>query len=137
MLRNHRFDITYNMDFAGVIEHCQKVPRVGQDSTWITPEMKAAYIRLHELGQAQSVEAWLDGQLVGGMYGVDVGHVFSGESMFSLVPNASKIALITFIQDFAACGGQLFDCQVHSEHLESLGAEEIGREEYLKILSGQ
>lgn len=134
IFRNHTFEISYNQDFAGVINHCKHVPRDGQDGTWITKEMKAAYVRLHELGHAKSIEVWEQGRLVGGMYGINLGNVFSGESMFSLVSNASKIALITFIRDFQNSGGQLFDCQVHSEHLAGFGAEEIPREGYLKFL---
>jgi leucyl/phenylalanyl-tRNA--protein transferase len=134
IFRNHTFEVTYNKNFSGVIEHCKHVPREGQDGPWITKEMKAAYIRLHELGHAKSIEVWQEGRLVGGMYGIDLGNVFSGESMFSLVSNASKIALISFIQDFSQRGGKLFDCQVHSEHLASFGAEEIPRADYLTYL---
>lgn len=134
ILRNHNYKITFNQNFVGVINHCKTVPREGQAGTWITKEMKAAYIRLHELGHAKSVEVWENDRLVGGIYGVDLGKVFSGESMFSLVSNASKIALITFLQNFAQTGGQLFDCQIHSDHMEVMGAENISREEYLRIL---
>jgi len=134
ILRNHPFRISYNEAFEEVITHCQQVGRKGQEGTWITEEMKSAYMQLHTLGHAVSVEVWDNDRLVGGMYGVDLCDVFSGESMFSLVPNASKIALITFIQDFAERGGKLFDCQVHSNHMVTLGAEEIPREEYLSYL---
>ena len=137
ILRNHSFDITYNKDFRGVIEHCSTVERADQNGTWITPEMKEAYLWLHELGHATSVEVWKDGQLAGGMYGVDLGKVFCAESMFTLVPNASKVGLITFIQDFATRGGQLIDCQIHSEHMAYLGAREIGREVYLHYLNSR
>ena len=134
IFRNHSFTVTFNQDFEGVINHCKHVPREGQEGTWITKEMKAAYVRLHELGHAKSVEVWQEERLVGGMYGIQLGNVFSGESMFSLVSNASKIALITFIQNFAQQGGQLFDCQIHSDHMEAMGAENISRDEYLRIL---
>lgn len=134
-LRKELFSVTFNQDFEGVIARCKQVAREGQEGTWITDEMELAYIRLHELGHAKSVEVWKEGQLVGGMYGVDLGTVFCGESMFSLETNASKVALITFMQKFQEDGGQLFDCQVHSEHLVSLGAEEIPRAEFLTYLS--
>ncbi|MEP0986575.1 leucyl/phenylalanyl-tRNA--protein transferase [Ekhidna sp.] len=126
--------VTFNQDFEGVIAACKKMPREGQQGTWITDEMELAYIRLHELGYAQSIEVWKENELVGGMYGVDLGSVFCGESMFSTVSNASKLALITFIKKFKQDGGKLFDCQVHSEHMVTMGAEEISRKEYLKFL---
>ncbi|WP_421763054.1 leucyl/phenylalanyl-tRNA--protein transferase [Ekhidna sp.] len=126
--------VTFNQDFEGVIAACKKMPREGQQGTWITDEMELAYIRLHELGHAQSIEVWKENELVGGMYGVDLGSVFCGESMFSTVSNASKLALITFIKKFKQDGGKLFDCQVHSEHMVTMGAEEISRKEYLTFL---
>lgn len=131
VLNQKVFRVTYNEDFEGVITHCKKTPRKGQQGTWITEEMKAAYIQLHQLGYAKSVEVWKEGELVGGMYGVDLGGIFCGESMFSKVSNASKVALITFMQKFEKEGGRLFDCQVHSDHLVTLGAEEIPREEFM------
>lgn len=135
VIRRGEFEITMNTDFAGVIEHCARVKRKGQRGTWITDEMKRAYIHLHQLGHALSVEARQNGELVGGLYGVKVlgsrGAVFCGESMFSLVPNASKAAFTTLLQmqQFA-----IIDCQVYTEHLESLGARMISRDEYLKYL---
>ncbi|MEP1033711.1 leucyl/phenylalanyl-tRNA--protein transferase [Ekhidna sp.] len=134
VLNSDELKVTFNQDFEGVIAQCKKVPREGQKGTWITDEMQLAYIRLYELGHAKSVEVWKGEALVGGMYGVDMGKVFCGESMFSLVSNASKLALIRFIQEFQKEGGQLFDCQVHSEHLVSMGAENIDRTEFLKYL---
>ena len=131
VLNQKVFRVTYNEDFEGVITHCKKTPRKGQQGTWITEEMKAAYIQLHQLGHAKSVEVWKEDELVGGMYGVDLGGIFCGESMFSKVSNASKVALITFMQKFEKEGGRLFDCQVHSDHLVTLGAEEIPREEFM------
>ncbi len=131
VLNQKVFRVTYNEDFEGVITHCKKTPRKGQQGTWITEEMKAAYIKLHQLGHAKSVEVWKEDELVGGMYGVDLGGIFCGESMFSKVSNASKVALITFMQKFEKEGGRLFDCQVHSDHLVTLGAEEIPREEFM------
>ena len=134
VMNGQELTVTFNEDFEQVIAHCKKTPRAGQEGTWITDEMQLAYIRLHELGHARSVEVWKQNELVGGMYGVDLGKVFCGESMFSLVSNASKLALISFIQKFKSEGGELFDCQVHSEHLVTLGAEEISREQFLAYL---
>ncbi len=134
VLNSDELKVTFNQDFEGVISKCKKVPRSGQEGTWITDEMQLAYIRLYELGKAKSVEVWKDGELVGGMYGVHLGKVFCGESMFSLVSNASKLALIRFIQNFENSGGELFDCQVYSEHLLSMGAENIDRVAFLKYL---
>lgn len=134
-LKKGVFNVTFDQDFKGVIAQCRQMPREGQEGTWITDEMELAYIRLHELGHAKSVEVWKNDVLVGGMYGVDLGPVFCGESMFSKESNASKVALISFVQKFKSEGGQLFDCQVHSNHVETLGAEEISRKEFLKWLN--
>jgi leucyl/phenylalanyl-tRNA--protein transferase len=114
-----------------VIAACSTAPREGQDGTWITDDMKAAYNKLHAEGHAHSVEVWEHNELVGGIYGVQVGHVFCGESMFSRASNASKTALIHLCQS-----GQfeLIDCQVHTEHLESMGAKMISREQYMTVL---
>lgn len=132
VLRNSDFEITVNKDFESVISHCSKIKRDGQKGTWITENMKSAYIKLHELGYAKSVEVWLDNKLVGGLYGIDVNNgVFCGESMFSLVSNASKVGFITFIQN---SNYKLIDCQVYTNHLESLGAQDISRDEFLKYL---
>lgn len=133
VLRRQVFRITYNQAFASVIERCSAIPRAGQDGTWITKEMKNAYIRLHEAGFATSVECWKDGVLVGGLYGVRIGSFFFGESMFADVSNASKTAFITFVQQHAN-EIQMIDCQVHTEHLASLGAVFISREEFLEII---
>ncbi|MFK7952851.1 MAG: leucyl/phenylalanyl-tRNA--protein transferase [Ekhidna sp.] len=135
ILKKEEFKVTFNRDFEGVISQCKQVFREGQEGTWITEEMKEAYINLFELGHAKSVEVWKEEKLVGGMYGVDLGKVFCGESMFSTVSNASKVALISFVEKFKKEGGQLFDCQVHSYHLETLGAEEISRKEFMKWLN--
>ncbi|MVN92525.1 leucyl/phenylalanyl-tRNA--protein transferase [Mucilaginibacter aquatilis] len=131
VLRSGKFKATSNTAFENVIEACSAVPRAGQDGTWITEEMKAAYIGLHKLGYAHSYEIWQDDTLVGGLYGVKVGKVFCGESMFSKVSNASKAALIKLC---ATTEYVLIDCQVHTEHLESMGARFISRQEYLKEL---
>jgi leucyl/phenylalanyl-tRNA--protein transferase len=131
VLRSGSFRVTWNTVFASVIENCAAVHRKDQDGTWITSEMKAAYIRLHELGAAHSVEVWQESQLVGGLYGIIVNRVFCGESMFSLMPNASKAAFITLCQSGRF---SLIDCQVPNDHLMSLGAELMAREDYLKVL---
>jgi len=131
-LRNTDFSITVNKAFREVITECSNAYRVGQAGTWITEEMIVSYTKLHQLGYATSVEVWQHDQLVGGLYGVDLGNgVFCGESMFAKVSNASKAAFITFIQN---TNYKLIDCQVYTQHLESLGAEEIGRDAFLKYL---
>lgn len=134
VLRSKRFQVTYNQAFEQVIDQCARIVREGQQGTWILPEMKAAYISLHEHGYAHSVEVWEQDQLVGGLYGVKVGNVFGGESMFSKVSNASKVALISLAEDF---GISLIDCQVHSAHLESMGATLMPQEEFLAIIQHQ
>ncbi len=126
-----RFDVTFDTCFADVIEECSTVERKDQDGTWITADMKAAYIQLHHEGHAHSIEIWQNDVLVGGMYGVAVGDVFCGESMFSKVSNASKIAVITLCQSGKY---KLLDCQVHSDHMESMGARMIARKEYMAML---
>lgn len=131
VLTSGQFKVTADTCFADVIEACSAVPREGQDGTWITEEMKAAYVQLHQLGFAHSIEVWEQERLVGGLYGVAVGDVFCGESMFSLVSNASKTALIHICRSGAF---KIIDCQVHSDHLESMGAQMISREEYIRIL---
>jgi leucyl/phenylalanyl-tRNA--protein transferase len=132
VLRSGKFTVTYDTCFADVIKSCSAAFRKDQDGTWITNDMIEAYIRLHQLGYANSVEVWADNELVGGLYGVQVGQVFCGESMFAKVSNASKTALISLCQTGKY---QLIDCQVHTEHLESLGAGMIGREEYMECLN--
>lgn len=131
VLRSGRFGVTYDQSFAEVIDACSTINRKDQPGTWITTDMKNAYIRLHKEGHAHSVEVWEDEKLVGGLYGVQIGGVFCGESMFSKVSNASKVALISLCN---ANKYRLIDCQVYTEHLESLGAKMISREEYLRIL---
>lgn len=131
VLNSNRFKVTVDTCFADVIEACSAVPRKGQDGTWITADMKAAYINLHQLGHAHSIEVWQGDDLVGGMYGVAVGNVFCGESMFSKVSNASKMALISLIRSGRY---KLLDCQVQSDHLESMGARMISRREYMAML---
>jgi leucyl/phenylalanyl-tRNA--protein transferase len=131
VLRSGKFRVTYDTHFEEVIAACSAAERKGQDGTWIIPEMKEAYLRLHYEGYAHSVEVWEDSQLAGGLYGVEIGNVFCGESMFSKASNASKTALIHMCQSGKY---SLIDCQVHTEHLESMGARMISREEYMNIL---
>lgn len=126
------FTVTYNRAFEAVIENCAAIPREGQIDTWITPEMKRAYLHLHELGVALSVEVWQDNHLVGGLYGIVQKRIFCGESMFSKVSNASKVALIQLIRDFSQF--ELIDCQIMNPHLESLGARLIPRKEFETFL---
>ncbi len=129
-----RFSVTRNQAFADVIRACSAIPRKEGQGTWITGEMQDAYIRLHLLGHAHSVEVWKEGELAGGLYGVEVNSVFCGESMFSRESNASKIALISLCRNG---GYRMIDCQVYTAHLESLGAQMISRAEYLAILHEQ
>jgi len=131
ILRSGRFTVTMNKSFNEVIEACSSVERSGQDGTWITDDMKAAYKKLHTEGHAHSVEVWEQDKLVGGFYGVPVNSVFCGESMFSRVSNASKAALIWLCN---AGLYQLIDCQVYTEHLESMGAQMISRAAYMDVL---
>lgn len=132
VLRNSDFEVTVNRDFEAVINQCSLIKRDGQPGTWITKNMINAYIELHKLGYAKSVEVWKEEKLVGGFYGVDLKNgVFCGESMFYKVSNASKAAFITFVKN---TNYKLIDCQVYTQHLESLGAEEIPRADFLKYL---
>lgn len=134
LLNQNKFRITFNQNFSDVIAGCQQVERIGQDGTWISKDIIESYTKLHEMGIAKSVEVWQNEELVGGLYGIDLGHVFCGESMFSKLPNASKIAFVTLIQYLKENNYKLLDCQVHNDHLEKLGAIEISRETFMKIL---
>ncbi|HDZ05204.1 hypothetical protein LCGC14_0082710 [marine sediment metagenome] len=134
VIRDNKFKLTVNTCFKEVLEYCSSVPREGQDGTWITEEMKNAYIELHNRGIAKSYEVWEKDKLVGGLYGVDLGHIFCGESMFSLTSNASKFAFIKLAQELQAKEYNIIDCQLHTDHLESLGAKEISRKEFVKFL---
>ena len=134
MLNRNSFSVTFNQNFRDVISYCQKVKRDGQNGTWITNEMIEAYCKLNELGIAKSVEVWLNDKLVGGLYVIDLGHVFCGESMFSLVSNASKVAFIALVEQLKEKNYKLLDCQVYNPHLESLGCREIKRNEFMRIL---
>ena len=135
ILRSGKFRVTYNQNFEEVVRNCSTIKRKGEDGTWITNEMITAYKKLHDLGYAKSVEVWNGDHLVGGLYGVDLGHVFCGESMFSKESNASKVAFISLVKDLIHKNYQLIDCQVYTDHLASLGAEEIPRDEFLKVLN--
>lgn len=133
-IRKQSLQFTINQAFAEVVENCEKVERKDQDGTWITKAVRLAYIELFKTGKALSAEAWQDGELAGGLYGVLMGKVFFGESMFSRVSNASKFAFIQLVEKLKADGIQLIDCQVHTTHLESLGAEMIPRHQFQKLL---
>ena len=135
VLASGQFTLTKNTCFEEVLLQCATVKRLGQQGTWITEDMKKAYLELHETGLAKSYEVWQKGVLVGGLYGVDLGHVFCGESMFSTVSNASKFAFIHLAQELESKNYRVIDCQLHTKHLESLGAEEIPRNEFIKLLS--
>ncbi|XOV78382.1 MAG: leucyl/phenylalanyl-tRNA--protein transferase [Aestuariibacter sp.] len=133
-LKNSSFQVTINNAFVDVIHACSSVPR--QDKgTWITEEMVVAYCKLHEAGHAHSVEVWQENTLVGGLYGVAVGRVFCGESMFHLRSNASKLAFHTLVQYLTAQGCTFLDCQMQTQHLSSVGAEEISRAKFLALLT--
>jgi leucyl/phenylalanyl-tRNA--protein transferase len=134
ILNQNCFSVTFNQEFRQVISNCQKVKRKGQKGTWITNEMIEAYCKLNEMGIAKSVEVWQNNELVGGLYGVDLGHVFCGESMFSKVSNASKVGFIALTNQLKSTNYKLLDCQVYNEHLESLGCREIDRTEFMKFL---
>ena len=125
------FTFTINKAFAKVIHHCKEIKRVGQEGTWITDEVEKAYVKLHELGYAHSAEVWKEGELVGGVYGIKLGKVFFGESMFSKVSNASRFGFITYVQQLKEEGIELIDCQVYTEYLESLGAKMVDRKDFL------
>ena len=134
VLQNGKYRFTTNRAFEQVIGNCKTVSRRGQDGTWISPAMQKAYIILHKLGYAHSAETWQDGELIGGLYGIRLGNLFFGESMFSLKPNASKFAFINYVRQLQKENVQLIDCQLHTNHLESLGARMIPRELFTQIL---
>ncbi len=136
IMRCNKFTFTQNLRFEEVVDNCAKVQRKGQEGTWITPKMKLAYLKLFEKGFAKSFEAWQGNQLVGGLYGVDLGNVFCGESMFSTQANASKFAFVKMVEALEKKNYKLIDCQVHTDHLESLGAELISRDAFMEFLKG-
>ncbi len=137
ILRKGEFTITENKAFKEVIRHCKTIERKDEEGTWITDDMEKAYIKLHELGHAKSIEVWFYNaeqqkqELIGGLYGIELGKIFCGESMFSKMSNASKVAFIHLIQ---SNNYKLIDCQVYTDHLASLGAREIERDEFLAII---
>jgi len=135
VLQNGKYRFTINRAFTQVIQNCKTVTRNGQDGTWISPAMQKAYTTLHELGYAHSAETWQDGELVGGLYGIRLGKIFFGESMFSLKSNASKFAFINYVRYLQKEDVQLIDCQLHTNHLESLGARMIPREDFVEMLT--
>jgi leucyl/phenylalanyl-tRNA--protein transferase len=137
ILNRNVFKVTFNQNFRDVISNCQNIERDGQNGTWITNDMIEAYCKLHELGIAKSVEVWQDAVLVGGLYGIDLGHIFCGESMFSKVSNASKVAFIALVNHLKTENYQLLDCQVYNPHLESLGCREIERADFMEILKSK
>ena len=136
-IRSEKFKITFNTSFSEVIENCAAIKREGQAGTWITSEMEKAYIDFHQKGHAVSVEVWQQDELVGGLYGIDLPEkkVFCGESMFTKVSDASKVGFYYLVQFLKEKNYKLIDCQVYTQHLERLGAEEISREEFLQYLN--
>jgi leucyl/phenylalanyl-tRNA--protein transferase len=130
-MRKRPYELRLDTAFARVIAACKTTPRPGQDGTWITRDIQASYTELHRRGYAHSAEAWDGEKLVGGLYGVALGAIFFGESMFALAPDASKIAFVGLVRQLAAWGFTLVDCQVHTEHLARFGAEEWPRRRYL------
>lgn len=135
VLRKKQFEVTFNKAFDQVVEACAKVKRFGQNGTWITPGLMQVYSTLHTQGYAHSVEVWEEGSLVGGLYGIDLGTIFCGESMFSKSSNASKVALIFLVKELKKNKYELIDCQVPTQHLASMGAEPISRTKFLSFLS--
>lgn len=137
LLKKGLFQVTFDTAFSEVVDNCATIRRNGQNGTWITPEMKQAYLQLHEMGVARSVEVWQEEQLVGGLYGIYLKEkkIFCGESMFAKVSNASKYGFIYLVQKLQKEDLKVIDCQIYTPHLESLGAEEISRTEFLKFLT--
>jgi leucyl/phenylalanyl-tRNA--protein transferase len=131
------YEIRFDTAFARVIAACKSTPRPGQDGTWITGDMERAYVRLFDEGYGHSIETWQDGELVGGLYGVSLGRVFFGESMFSRKPNASKVALVHLAETLARWGFPLIDAQVPTPNTLALGAQEWPRERFLRVLTGE
>lgn len=133
LIKKERFECSFDQAFASVIEACAK-DRDGQDGTWITDAMKEAYQLLHEQGHAHSIEVWEDDELVGGLYGIAIGQFYFGESMFSQRANASKVGFVYLTEQLKQWGYQYIDCQVQTNHLESLGAYEVSREQFVSYL---
>lgn len=133
-IRRTPYEVRVDTDFLGVVRHCQHTPRPGQDGTWITEEVVRGYCTLHERGIAHSIEAYEEGRLVGGLYGVAVGRSFCGESMFAHRPDASKVAVVTLLGNLRQLGFHFVDCQVYTEHMERFGAQQWPRSTYLAAL---
>lgn len=134
LLNRNEFDFTINKAFKEVIAQCKKIHRPGQQGTWITPEIEKAFLKMHQLGYAHSAEVWKKDELAGGFYGVKLGKVFFGESMFSKISNASRYAFIKYMEHLKQEGIELIDCQVYTEYLESFGARMITGKEFAKLL---
>ena len=134
LLNRNEFNLTINKAFAQVIHQCKKIVRPGQEGTWITDEVEKAFIKMYELGYANSAEVWKNNELVGGLYGIKLGKIFFGESMFSKISNASRFAFIKYIEQLRQEGIKLIDCQVYTEYLESFGARMIPGKEFQKLL---
>lgn len=134
LMNKGRYRLSLNEDFEGVISNCSQL-RIDEDGAWLGPDMMAAYTELHHQGFAASVEVWEGERLVGGLYGVNIGTAFFGESMFSLVPSASKLALIHLAHIMKETGGSIIDCQFHTPHLESMGGRYISYNEYMQLIS--
>jgi leucyl/phenylalanyl-tRNA---protein transferase len=134
LIRKQEFQFTINQAFGDVISKCKTVSRRGQDGTWISDDIRRAYSSLHSDGYAHSAETWLNGELVGGLYGIRMGSIFFGESMFSTTSNASKFAFIHYVQQLREEGVVLIDCQIYTQHLESLGGRMIDRKDFIAIL---
>ena len=135
LFKKNAFEFTTNKAFSQVIHLCKETKRPGQQGTWITDEVEKAYCRMHDLGFAHSAEVWTKGELIGGLYGIKLGKIFFGESMFSKVSNASRFAFINYVQQIKEEGMELIDCQVYTEYLESFGARMVPREEFIKLLN--
>lgn len=134
ILNQNIFTVTFNQDFKSVILNCQKSKRKDQDATWISDAILDSFCKLHEQGFAKSVEVWQHKELVGGLYGIDLGHIFCGESMFSKVANASKVAFVSLIRHLKINQYKVLDCQVYNKHLALLGAFEIERALFSELL---
>ena len=134
VLNNGTFRFTVNRAFDEVIKNCKSVTRKNQEGTWISPAVQEAYTRLHQLGYAHSAEAWHNGELAGGLYGIRLGKIFFGESMFSKTSNASKFAFINYVKQLQKEDTKLIDCQVYTDHLKSLGASMMPRKDFVGLL---
>ena len=136
-LKKKEYRVSFNENFEDVIESCSNIKRVNQKGTWITNGLKQSFIKLHQMGYAHSVEVWQNGVIIGGLYGLDLGNIFCGESMFSIKSNASKVGLYFLCQELKQNNYRFIDCQVPSQHLRTLGAVEISRDNFLKKLFNQ